>query len=393
MIGGTLLVSGCCIGAGMLGLPIISGLAGFYPSLVMFIVSWLFMLATGFLFLETTLWFKGEVNLVTMASTMLGSIGKIAAWILFLFLFYCLLVAYIAGSGTLLVDFLQETTGVSLPFWMGQLFCVLIFAIFLYYGTRATDQLNRWLMIGLMGTYLSLLAFGIPHVQTQWLYHTDWSKAPSILPIMIVSFGFHNLIPSLTTYLDHHPKRLKLILTLGSAIPLIVYLAWEWLILGLIPVEGNGGFKEAMDNGQMVTQALRTAVNKSFVVEIAHAFAFFCIATSLIAVALSFVDFLADGLHLKKDKRGQAFLCALVLLPPLLCALNYPQIFHHALGYAGGVGAVLLFGVIPALMVWVGRYSKKWDNPPLLPGGKISLIFVILFACLIVGMQLMKEVV
>ncbi len=52
VLGGVLLVTGCCIGAGMLGLPVMSALTGFYPTLAMFIVGWLFMAVTGLLLLE-----------------------------------------------------------------------------------------------------------------------------------------------------------------------------------------------------------------------------------------------------------------------------------------------------------------------------------------------------
>ena len=37
LLGGILLVAGCCIGAGMLGLPVLSAQAGFKPSVVMFL--------------------------------------------------------------------------------------------------------------------------------------------------------------------------------------------------------------------------------------------------------------------------------------------------------------------------------------------------------------------
>lgn len=36
VLGGMLLIAGSCIGAGMLGLPIVTGLSGFFPSLAMF---------------------------------------------------------------------------------------------------------------------------------------------------------------------------------------------------------------------------------------------------------------------------------------------------------------------------------------------------------------------
>ena len=87
VFGSALLVGGTCIGAGMLGMPVVSAMAGFVPSVVMFICSWLFMLITGLLVLEVTLWFSKGVNIITMAGKTLGRAGQLLGWCLFLFLF------------------------------------------------------------------------------------------------------------------------------------------------------------------------------------------------------------------------------------------------------------------------------------------------------------------
>lgn len=388
VLGGTLLIAGCCIGAGMLGLPVLSALAGFQPSVVILLLSWFFMLTTGLLFLEVTLWFKDEVNIVTMADRTLGFIGKATAWIVFLYLFYCLMVAYIAGSGSLFADFAQEIAGIALPSWVGSIICTILLGIFLYFGTKTADLLNRFLMLGLIGSYVALVILGAPHVSLEFLKHDDWSKALFVLPVMIVSFGFHNLVPSLATYLNHDVPRLRRTIILGSVIPLLVYLAWQALILGLIPVEGEGGFREALDKGQMATQALKNAVGIPSVVDLAQYFAFFAIVTSFVGVALSFIDFLADGLHIKKNAFGKLLLCLLVLSPPLVFAIVYPNIFLEALNYAGGIGAVILFGVLPAAMVWSGRYYKGLGQTVLVPGGKTVLVIVMTFSLVVVVLQL-----
>ena len=178
-------------------------------------------------------------------------------------------------------------------------------------------------------------------------------------------FGFHNLIPSLTTYFDSRPKPLIWTIIIGSSIPLLIYLLWEWIILGLVPLQE---FKTALDQGEIATEALKNAIGASWVVDAAQAFAFFAIVTSFLSVALSFVDFLADGLKIKKTPKGKIILSLLVLAPPFFCALLYPTIFLIALNSAGGFGAVILFGILPALMVWKGRYQQKIDAPKLATG-------------------------
>ena len=177
------------------------------------------------------------------------------------------------------------------------------------------------------------------------------------------------------------------VIVIGSAIPLIIYLLWEWVILGLTPLSE---FQEALDQGEIATQALKDAVGASWIGDVAQTFAFFAIVTSFLSVAISFVDFLADGLSIKKDFFGKIILALLVLGPPLLFALFYPSIFLVALNYAGGYGAVIIFGIIPALMVWEGRYQKKLGLPQIVPGGKPLLVAVMLFSAAVMLLQFIK---
>lgn len=385
LYGGILLVAGCCIGAGMLGLPVLSSMAGFYPSMLIFFICWAFMFATGLLLIEVNLWLGTEVSLVSLANHTLGSSGKFITWGVFAFLFYSLMVAYVAASGSMTSQLLSQLIGFHLEPAMGGLLFCLLFSFLLYKGTQAVDLFNRFLMGGLVALYLLLLAFGTPHVDIQLLQHHDWSYATMVIPAVIVSFGYHNLIPSLTTYYRGHVGQLVTAIGVGSAIPLVIYIAWEWLILGIVPLSG---FQAALDHGEIATEALRQAIGYSWVVPIAQGFAFFAIITSFLSVALSFVDFLADGLRMAKDRTGKIILISLVLLPPWICALFYPDIFLVALNYAGGFGAVILFGILPAMMVWKGRYQLGKQTIELLPGGKASLLAVILFALGVMFLQI-----
>lgn len=392
VFGATLLIAGCCIGAGMLGLPVLTAMSGFGPTAFLFILSWAFMAVTGLLLLEVNLWFKEEVSIVSMASRTLGPVGKYLGWALFAFLFYSLMVAYAAGSGQLFSDFLKEWFRISVPDWLGSLFFCSAFAIFLFKGTKSVDGFNRILMAGLAISYFALLAMGAPHVKNDYLKYADWSASYYALPVMIISFGYHNLIPSLTTYLKHDAKKLRTAILIGSSIPLIIYLMWEWLILGIVPIDGQGGFREALRQGDMATRALRNAVGSSWVVDVAEYFAFFAIVTSFLSVALSFVDFLSDGLKIPKDPRGKILLSFLSLAPPFLFSLIYPKIFLIALNFAGAFGAVTLFGVLPACMVWSGRYHEKIPGKSLVGGGKAVLVVVVCISVAVFVLEFLHQV-
>jgi len=391
VLGAVLLIAGCCIGAGMLGVPVIAAVAGFQPSLGMFFVSWLFMATTALLLLEVNLWFVEDVSLVSMAGATLGKGGQFLAWSCFIFLFYALGVAYLAGSGELIAGFVQEMTGLSIPHWVGSALVSVLFAVFIYCGTYAVDLFNRALMLGLIVTYLLLVVLGIPHISSENLSFRDWSMAPYLLPVMIISFGFHNLIPSLKTYLGGNVARVRKAVIYGSFVPLIINIVWVWVIMGLTPLQQGEGLATVLDEGKMATETLREAVGSSLVLRVVEYFAFFAIVTSFLGNSLSFVDFLADGFRVKKDAIGKCLLCALVVTPPFIMALIYPNAFLWALNYAGAFGAVLLFGVLPALMVWSGRYRKGLKGTFQVPGGKITLLAVLAFALGMMLMQIMEK--
>lgn len=239
-----------------------------------------------------------------------------------------------------------------------------------------------------MITYLGLVAVGLPHIEKELLQHRDWSAATFVIPALIVSFGFHNLVPSVITYLNRDAKKVIFAILIGSAIPLFIYLVWELLILGLVPLQQ---FEGALSQGSIATEALKQAGRAPWVTMFAELFAFFAIVTSLLSVALSFTDFLADALQIKKTAQGKVILVMLVLAPPLFFALLYPNLFLVALNYAGGFGAVILFGILPVLMTWKGRYHQRLGHPQLLPGGKFALGLIFLFALSVVGLQLVNR--
>ena len=391
VFGGILLVSGCCIGSGMLALPISTGVAGFVPSILVLLLTWLFMMSTGLMILELNIKYGQDINIATMAERTLGFPGKVISLATFLFLFYCIMVAYSVGSGSLFVSSLELISGESIAPWIGSFFFVLLFGTCVYLGTGLVDRFNRVLMLGLVGSYVFLIAAGISEIDITFLEKSNWEVAPFIVPVAIVGFGFHQLVPTLTSYCDGDSQKMKKVIIGGCTLPLIVYIFWEILVLGIVPLEGEGGIHDAFEKGETATQALVLFLQNPWLIVAAHSFAFFALVTSFLGVSLSFVDFLADGLKVEKSREGTIFLCSLVMLPPFVISLTYPDIFLTALDYAGGFGAALLFGVLPPLMVWSARYRDVGESERCFPGGKKALLLVLLFACAVIYFKVFQE--
>ncbi|MEZ5315253.1 MAG: aromatic amino acid transport family protein [Chlamydiales bacterium] len=391
VFGGILLISGSCIGAGMLAIPVITGIAGFVPSILLFLLAWLFMTATGFLLLEANLAVGYDCSLISIAERTLGKVGKILCWVLFLFLFYSLSIAYIAASGSILHGLTIDFFNLNLPVWGGGCLLTIIFTLVLYSGARRVDYFNRFLMIGLILTYLILILFGSFYIHPDYLSLKQWKYALPSLPVLIISFGFHNMIPSLAIYMKGDRKRLRITVLVGSAIPLIIYLLWETVMLGIVPLEGRTGWLHALNQGEAATQTLRAVVGISWINYIAQGFALFAIITSFLAQSLSLVDFLADGLKIPKVGLGRCALVLLTLIPPFILAYAYPGIFIKALNFGGGFSAVILFGFLPVIMVWVLRYRWRKNMVHILPLGRLLLGLIMLIGMSIFFIQLFTQ--
>ncbi len=260
LLGGILLVAGTTIGAGMLALPISTGLSGFFPSFAIFFISWFFMTYTAFLILEVNLCLREGTNIVSMAERTLGTSWKYISSITYMLLLYALTTAYIDGFSIILKESLLSLTGFDMPRWMSPLPIVFILGYFIYAGIRSVDFLNRFLMIGLVLTFLLIVAFTPEHVNTCLLLHVDWDNTLITLALVMTSFGYHVIIPSLSTYMHHDIKQLKMAILIGSSIPLLVYLMWEFIILGIVPLEGNHGIISTLRAGLPATEPLKNIV-------------------------------------------------------------------------------------------------------------------------------------
>jgi tyrosine-specific transport protein len=383
VVGGTLLIAGTTIGVGMLALPVATGPGGFLPSMAIYLVCWAFMLCTGLLLVEVSLWMPKDTSFISMAEKILGPIGRNIFWVVYLFLFVTVMIAHAAGGGAVLL----EVTGWNLPIWAAILIYSAALAPIVYLGAHSVDRLNMVLISFVIICYIGFIAVSIGLVDFKLLAYSNWSKAWVALPVLFTAFTYQVIIPTLMTYMERNVRKVRLAIFLGSSIPLAIYLIWEFVILGIVPTEG---LIEAGKQGQNAIGPLKDLVPRVF--QIGKFFAFFALTTSFIPFALSFFDFLADGL--KWEKRGvrRVTLCGAVFGIPMIIAIVYPNIFLVALGYAGGISCAFLFGLMPPLLVWVGRYIKRYSQEGRqLPGGKATLLCLMAFALLILAGEVIQQ--
>ncbi|MCK4934471.1 MAG: amino acid permease [Simkaniaceae bacterium] len=385
VVSGMLLISGTTIGAGMLGIPLVTGIAGFVPGIFITVLVWFFMLCTGLLFLEVTLWLPDGSNILSMTERFLGRKGKYISGGMFIFLYYSLMIAYFAAGAPILAEALKEVFGFQLVGYQIFLVFGLIFGAIVGIGPKSIDRTNILLSLGMILAWFLLIGKGSSSVESKLLYFTNWKAMIFAAPMLFGAFGFHNVVPSLCSYLKRDVKVLRASIFWGSFIPLIVYLVWQWLIIGSIPQDQ---IKQTLLEGNPITTAFQEKIGTPWVAKAGQFFAFFAIVTSIIGVSFSMVDFLGDGMNIKRRVGVRRVgLTLLTFTPPFIFATLNPHIFDTALGLAGGYGEAFLNGLLPIALVWIGRYVFKMDSNARFFGGKFTLFFLTLCALLVICIE------
>lgn len=377
---GTSMVFGTTVGAGMLGIPsMMSGLnfgAAFYVTALV----WIFMVVTGVLLLEVTLKMPSGSNLISLSGRFLGSKGKWISGALFLFLYYCLLVAYFSGGSPLLGQ-MFSLFGIHLASWMQKVVFLGIFGGVIVLGARFISKVNFVLTLGMFASYIFLTSLASSSVQSTYFSSWEFSLATGSIPVLFSAFGYHNIIPSLTNYLGKEKKTLRLSIISGTFLALTFYLVWLGLVLGSVPV---AALEQAKAQGIPVTYALQAVAGGSSLYVWGQAFAFFALTSSFLGVGFSFADFIRDGFAESRKNISRLMACFFTLIPPFVCVLLNPSLFEKALGVAGGFGESVLNGLIPVVLFIKMRKQLK---EPFSLNLKTLLAFLVFFSLVVIYIE------
>ncbi len=382
LLGGILLIVGTSIGGGMLALPVATASAGFTNSILFLVLCWFIMTIGALLVLEVNIRLPVGSNMVSMAKSTLGLPGQIIAWVTYLLLLYTLLAGYISGGGDVLHGLLQHLH-LNLPDWLLSVLFTGLFSLVVYSGIQAVDYVNRGFMFGKLGVYLLLVLIISPYVHFTALGEGSVKTITGSLMILITSFGFASIVPSLREYFNDDIVALRNVIIFGSLIPLTCYIVWDAVIMGVVAREGQHGLialNTAKHMTSDLTDALRAAVHNRWITGFFNFFSSICMITAFLGVSMGLFDFLADGFKLKKTGLQGKIILALTFLPPLGIVLFNPGIYLHALSYAG-VCCIILLLLMPAVMSWRGRLSEENNTRIILvPGGNILLSIIIVVA-------------
>ena len=388
LLGAALLVAGTTIGVAMIALPIVTGLAGFIPSLFIMFAIWLYLFFAALYFVEVNVALKEKANVISMAEVTIGPFGKVICWSAYLFLLYALNTAYMFVT----IELFQEALR-FLGQEVSKFFCalplLLIFALLLRSGMHLMDIINRICMAGFGISFVLLLGMSLPHVQGAYLTMVSVQHMFPAIAIVCTAFGYHIIIPSLVTYLHGNVGELKRALAIGSLVPFIVYALWQLAVLGNVPASSIESALATSTNGAAV---LAERFGRASITTISKGVVFFAVITSFLGVSISLFDFLRDALHRAQRTAGNWKLFFFCFVPPLYFALSDPHIFFTALDYAGTIGVIVLLALMPAVMAWRKRYVLRLPSPYTAPGGKIGLGIFITISMALLFLEILLKV-
>ena len=377
-----LMISGNTIGAGILGLPILGGMAGALPSIAGLMAIWMVMLGTAFVLAWRMTSHGPEVTgLPSLFQKELGPFGKGFATIGYLINYFGILVAYLCGGATIICHLFD----INIPQSIVTLILFTILTGITLFGVEVVRKSNAALMALLFVAFLYLIIVSGKSVHLQWFRYTDWHFFPVVFPVFICAFTYHNTIPIVVRVLDYDRPSINKALMVGTVIPLILSILWTLSVIGCLPLEGVGKdtIHNAFKENFPATIPLAHILDSNVFTTISLIFSLLAIATSYMAVGTGLLNFMKDLSQPLLKKRNHATDALLAFGLPLFITLYYPDLFLMALNVAGGVGIGMVFGILPGMILIKMRKAFK-------PGLALG-IGVMLFFAVTMGMELLQE--
>jgi tyrosine-specific transport protein len=379
------LVSGTCIGAATLALPLVLFSQGLLWTFGLFLLVWSAMYCSGIMLAEVSYTYPAGTHLITMVKQQGGRGAQVVVWCVYLLLLYSLLALYLSGVSDLVQGWLFHGQD-SQTYFVWELLLVALMGGLLFFGLDYLARVNRFLMSLLMIVFIALTLLLMPY--GHWVGLFAWQVPHNIgplLPVVVTAFGYQVVVPSLRRYLGGQSEVLKRTVFWGSLWPLVIYLIWILVIFALLNAYGpHIAMRDFITSpASFLPHLIERTVDSVWSVFLINGFMLIAILTSFIGISISLCDFVRDGLHhVLAPRYSKSVSIFLALIPPLVFVLIEPHGFMLALHFAGLLVA-LLNVLLPALLWWF-----RGKGASLTLTGWFSLGWVVLFGLTVIVVDL-----
>ncbi|MFH1914800.1 MAG: aromatic amino acid transport family protein [Pseudomonadota bacterium] len=344
----SLIVTGNMLGAGILALPIDLGPAGLLPGVLGLLGVWALMTCNALIIARQPFLAQNkDADLPTFFEVVLGPVGKWVSVAANLVIFYGLLTAYLAGAASVLVGSL----GLPVPGWVALVGYFCVATLFASFGDVVLRKGATVFMAVMWLLFAALVVMVVPHFEGHGARGVDLVFFTSALPILVVAFNFHNVIPTVCRVLDHDRRSITTAIWLGSGLGMVMTFIWTLAVLMTLPMESSNSVDiiSAFSHNEPATVPLGRLIATRAFLDVSVAFAVVAMTTAYMATGVAMLSFLRDVGGRLGQNRLVVWLVAFV--PPLAVGALYPDIFIDALNVVGGLGVGSLFGILPGLLL------------------------------------------
>uniref|UniRef100_A0A7S1XJP3 Amino acid transporter transmembrane domain-containing protein n=1 Tax=Erythrolobus australicus TaxID=1077150 RepID=A0A7S1XJP3_9RHOD len=405
LLGATLLVSGCAIGAGMLILPARTATAGLFPAEAIMLAACVFNAVSSLLFLEGTdkvskhLQREREAKQLLVESPeapplSLSSVANQAlknplpASCALSAMQFALLAVYTAEASHLVAR-LFDTSNV----WAsGVAFAAAISGLLCFGSPLAIDMTNRVVFGGLGASFIGLVTLlsattafvaGSPQGLTSAVAYSNWAALwPAGASVSLIAFQSQCITPAVYQYLGGDMRRARKAIVLGHVIPFALYSAWESVVLHSTSASVAANFAvQVPTTVDAVFAMLQASGASTDVCTALLMFAIFAASSSFIGLGISLRDTITSLIQhgslgvevdhetqLKVRPYARYFAFVLLMAPALLASAENSSLWRLVLDKFGVLGALAINGLLPAAIiasVSKGFFAKRANSSAL----------------------------
>jgi len=367
----TAVLIGTTVGAGIFGLPFAVVQVGFAAGIIYLLALGALVLLLNLIYGEVILRTPGDHQLTGYGEIYFGRWGKLVATASLLIGIYGALWAYLLKIGGFLALFSPPVGGQAISFsptlFSLGFFCLASLAILI--GLRAVSLLEV-ILVSLMLLFIFILAtVGLPHLSlaNYSLIASPYSLNALFFPYGIILFtltGF-SAIPEMEEVLRHQHGQLKRAVISGTIIPILVYLIFVFVIVGI-------------SGGQTSEDAISSLVMflPSWVVKLGAGLGILTMSTSFLSLG-----YVLREVWFRDFRLPRPAALTLALLPLLLLFLLGTKNFLLILEYTGAITGGLSGLLIVALFLKAksaGQQTPAYRlNVPKIILGILGIIFIL----------------
>lgn len=338
------LIIGTTIGAGMLSLPLLCQDFNGLTILFLFISSAFIMYKSASYLVEISSLYPEEANIISYLKNTQPQL-IIPTKIIYILFLWALLSAYLTAL-SVASSFIFSNNQ------YGQTFYTVSIILFLICSPMTRSYLNKWLVIAMFVSLMSLGQFiSISNIfSTNLMSFTSQSWSYGAYGIIMMSFGFHHIIPSLKQ-IEKDSTNLKNTIIMSICIIIGVYLLWVMMILAYSQ-SYNIRLNQPLDFLNATGASSTNIFNMTNAIGI---FSYLASLTSSLGVSIGLMDFIRDLLANYNPQKPVSKTAAAVLtiLPSLLINLIAQDSFILILSWASYLALYILI----LLPCWI-HYKK-----------------------------------